>query len=58
MVDTAAAARPEAFFAGEHVSRVEDLPSIAAAGQVYFVGDWAARDGTFVTFRDGRWETD
>jgi hypothetical protein len=58
MVDTAAAARPEAFFAGEHVSRVEDLPSTAAVGQVYFVGDWDARDGVFVTFRDGRWETD
>lgn len=58
VIDAAAASRPEASFAGEHVSRVEDLPAVAAAGQVYFVGDWDARDGVFVTFRDGGWQTD
>lgn len=57
-LDQEIAARPESFFSGEHVARAEDLPAQAAAGQVYFVGDWAARDGGFVTFRDGRWEAD
>ena len=44
-------------FAGENVTSFASLPASAAEGQVYFVGDFAKRDGTFVTFRRGRWET-
>lgn len=44
-------------FAGENVARFEDLPVSAVEGQVVFVGDWNKRDGAFVTFRRGRWET-
>lgn len=44
------------FFEGEHAPTMESLPRAAAPGQVYFVGDWARRDGAFVQFRDGRWQ--
>jgi hypothetical protein len=49
-------ARP--FFEGEHVTRSSELPRAPREGQVYFVGDWASRDGAFVTFRDGQWVND
>lgn len=52
-VDTFAEQR----FAGENVATFGSLPASAAEGQVYFVGNWAKRDGAFVTFRRGRWET-
>jgi hypothetical protein len=57
-LDAEITARPESFFAGEHVARASDLPATATPGQVYFVGDWSSRDGGFVTFRNGRWEAD
>jgi hypothetical protein len=44
-------------FAGENVPTADELPTSAREGQVYFVGRWAARDGAFVTFRDGAWHT-
>ncbi|HVH47240.1 MAG TPA: transglycosylase SLT domain-containing protein [Labilithrix sp.] len=47
--------RPEPTFAGENVRTLEELPAAAREGQVYFVGRWPARDGAFVTFRDGAW---
>lgn len=46
----------ESFFEGEHVRSFDSLPFSAREGQVMFVGDWTARDGVFVTFRNGRWE--
>ncbi|MDB4944115.1 MAG: hypothetical protein JWP97_3649 [Labilithrix sp.] len=50
--DAVAAAR---IFDGEHVTSPAALPANAVDGQVYFVGDWSTRDGTFVHFRDGAW---
>lgn len=43
-------------FNGEHVSNVGALPADAAEGQVYFVGDFARRDGQFYVRRAGQWE--
>lgn len=50
--------RPIKLFAGEHVGSFEELPSSATPGQVYFVGNWATREGAFVTFHDGAWQAD
>ena len=52
------ARRPAGQFEGEHVLSSSELPLSAADGQVYFVGNWAARDGAFFQFRDGRWQQD
>jgi Transglycosylase SLT domain len=43
-------------FNGEHVQNASELPTEAAEGQVYFVGDWQSRNGAFVTKRSGTWE--
>lgn len=50
--------RPEARFEGEHVRTMAELPSDAPEGQVYFVGDFARRDGLFVRFERGQWHSD
>ncbi len=49
------AAAPSTFFDGENVANAAELPVSAREGQVYFVGDWADRDGEFRTFRSGTW---
>ncbi|WP_394825360.1 transglycosylase SLT domain-containing protein [Pendulispora albinea] len=49
------AVAPELSFEGEHVERASELPKTAKEGQVYFVGNWSARDGHFVEFHNGGW---
>jgi hypothetical protein len=56
-LDAAIASRPVGFFAGEHVTSVTALPDVAVEGQTVFVGDWNRRDGAFVQFRDGAWQS-
>lgn len=53
---TQVATWPTPVFAGEHVAAISELPRTAREGQVYFVGNWEARDGAFLTFREGRWQ--
>lgn len=55
IVDAVASAAPSTFFDGENVASEAQLPSTAREGQVYFVGDWAGRDGEFRTFRGSTW---
>jgi hypothetical protein len=57
-LESAIAGRPESRFEGEHVRAPGELPADAPEGQVYFVGDWARRDGRFVRFERGEWHTD
>jgi Transglycosylase SLT domain len=47
---------PTPSFDGQSVSTFDALPPTAREGQVYFVGDWARREGGFVTFRNGSWQ--
>jgi hypothetical protein len=46
----------DAEFNGENVRTMQQLSATPVEGQTVFVGDWAARDGHFVTFMGGRWE--
>lgn len=55
IVDAVGASAPSTFFDGENVASEAELPASAREGQVYFVGDWAGRDGEFRTFRGGAW---
>jgi hypothetical protein len=55
IVDAVASTAPSTFFEGENVASETELPATAREGQVYFVGDWAGRDGEFRTFRGGAW---
>lgn len=57
-IEAEAAALPEPTFDGAHVADETLLPSRAREGAVVFVGDLAARDGVFATFRAGRWVVD
>ncbi len=57
-LESAIAGRPTSRFEGEHVRAPADLPSDAPEGQVYFVGDWSRRDGSFVRFERGQWHAD
>lgn len=57
-LENAIAGRPVSRFEGEHVRAAIELPADAPEGQVYFVGDWARRDGQFVRFERGQWRTD
>jgi hypothetical protein len=41
---------------GAHVDDASQLPAQAAEGTTVFVGDFAARDGEFVTFTNGAWQ--
>jgi Transglycosylase SLT domain len=55
IVDAVASAAPSTFFDSENVATESQLPVSAREGQVYFVGDWAGRDGEFRTFRGDTW---
>jgi hypothetical protein len=57
-MDDAVAVRPASRFEGEHAASMSALPSQAPEGQVYFVGDFARRDGIFVRREGGAWHTD
>lgn len=46
----------DAVFNGESVATQAQLPAAPVEGQTLFVGNWAARDGHFVTYMGGRWE--
>jgi len=46
----------EPIWEGAHVTDVAQLPATAAEGTTIFVGDFASRDGDFVTFENGAWQ--